>query len=55
VQRKAPGLEKTSLTRTLKDHLYQCSSKSSEELIRCMAAIYCCLQSPVSKKPRKES
>ncbi|KAI3926974.1 hypothetical protein MKX01_032889 [Papaver californicum] len=42
VQRKAPGLEKTSLTRTLKDNLYQC-----------MAAIYCCLQSPVSKNPEK--
>ncbi|KAI3995607.1 hypothetical protein MKX01_023352 [Papaver californicum] len=53
VQRKAPGLEKTSLTRTLKDHLYQCPSKLSEELIRCMAAIYCCLESPVSKNPEK--
>lgn len=53
VQRKAPGLEKTSLTRTFKDHLYQCPSKLSEELIRCMAAIYCCLQSPVSKNPEK--
>ncbi|MCL7037315.1 hypothetical protein MKW94_025634 [Papaver nudicaule] len=53
VQGKAQGLEKTSLARTLKDHLYQCPSKLSEELIRCMAAIYCCLQSPVSKNPEK--
>ncbi|KAJ0961942.1 hypothetical protein J5N97_029770 [Dioscorea zingiberensis] len=39
-----PTFGGSSLARTLKDHLYQCPSKLSEELIRCMAAIYCWLQ-----------
>lgn len=37
-----PTVKKNSLAGfTLKDHLYQCPNKLSEELIRCMAAIYC--------------
>lgn len=35
--------EKTPVLRTLKDHLYQCPSKLSEEMVRCMAAVYCWL------------
>ncbi|XVF51760.1 hypothetical protein PTKIN_Ptkin04bG0210400 [Pterospermum kingtungense] len=41
---KVQGIEKTSVLRTLKDHLYQCPSKLSEEMVRCMAAVYCWLQ-----------
>lgn len=37
-------MEKSPLARTLKDHLYQCPSKLSEEMVRCMAAIYCWLR-----------
>ncbi|XP_017635462.1 uncharacterized protein LOC108477432 [Gossypium arboreum] len=50
---KVQGMEKSSVLRTLKDHLYQCPSKLSEEMVRCMAAVYCGLRpatSPSSKK-----
>ncbi|XP_058104428.1 uncharacterized protein LOC131248259 isoform X2 [Magnolia sinica] len=50
---KAPSAEKSSLACTLKDHLYQCPSKLSEELVRCMAAIYCWVRSAASTKPDK--
>ncbi|KAL5728330.1 hypothetical protein ACHQM5_001428 [Ranunculus cassubicifolius] len=53
VNEKVPVVEKPSFARTLKDHLYQCPSKLSEELVRCMAAIYCWLQTGVSIKPEK--
>ncbi|KAF6141626.1 hypothetical protein GIB67_001178 [Kingdonia uniflora] len=53
VQEKVPTGEKISLARTLKDHLYQCPSKLSEELVRCTASIYCWLQNAVSTKPEK--
>ncbi|XP_068634986.1 uncharacterized protein [Aristolochia californica] len=36
-----PPVEKISLPRSLKDHLYQGPSELSEELVRCMATIYC--------------
>ncbi|GFZ16527.1 electron transporter, putative [Actinidia rufa] len=36
------------MLRTLKDHLYQCPCKLSEEMIRCMAAVYCWLRSSAS-------
>ncbi|KAH7659408.1 Serine-tRNA synthetase type1 N-terminal protein [Dioscorea alata] len=45
---KLPTFGGSRLARTLKDHLYQCPSKLSEELIRCMAAIYCWLQTDAS-------
>lgn len=38
-------MEKAPLSRSLKDHLYQCPSKLSEEMVRCMAAVYCWLRS----------
>ncbi|KAI7749691.1 hypothetical protein M8C21_008911 [Ambrosia artemisiifolia] len=33
---------------TLKDHLYQCPSRLSEEMVKCMAAAYCWLNSSSS-------
>ncbi|KAA8522216.1 hypothetical protein F0562_012889 [Nyssa sinensis] len=48
VQEKVPTMEKTPVLRTLKDHLYQCPSKLSEEMVRCMAAVYCWLCSTTS-------
>ncbi|KAK6947566.1 protein of unknown function DUF547 [Dillenia turbinata] len=45
--------EKTPVLRTLKDHLYQCPSKLSEEMVRCMAAVYCWLRHAASSNPGK--
>lgn len=43
-----------SLARTLKDHLYQCPSKISEEMVRCMASIYYLLRTEApAGKPEK--
>ncbi|CAN4077990.1 unnamed protein product [Withania somnifera] len=42
-QGQVTSMEKSPLARTLKDHLYQCPSKLSEEMVRCMAAVYCWL------------
>ncbi|XP_037494045.1 uncharacterized protein LOC105632278 isoform X7 [Jatropha curcas] len=50
---KIPTMEKTSMLRPLKDHLYQCPSKLSEEMVRCMAAVYCWLRSTASVAPGK--
>ncbi|XP_065857849.1 uncharacterized protein [Euphorbia lathyris] len=48
-----PGMdEKTSMVRTLKDHLYQCPVKLSEDMVRGMAAVYCWLRSTASGKNR---
>ncbi|RVW23667.1 hypothetical protein CK203_093963 [Vitis vinifera] len=43
------------MLRTLKDHLYQCPSKLSEEMVRCMAAVYCWLRGAASVNPEKKS
>ncbi|KAM3734814.1 hypothetical protein ACB098_10G043500 [Castanea mollissima] len=48
VREKVQAMDKTSVLRTLKDHLYQCPSKLSEEMVRCMAAVYCWLRSAAS-------
>lgn len=53
VREKVPAMEKTSVLRTLKDHLYQCPSKLSEEMVKCMAAIYCWLRSAASVNTEK--
>ncbi|KAI4315245.1 hypothetical protein L6164_028075 [Bauhinia variegata] len=37
-------MDKTPVLRTLKDHLYQCPSKLSEKMVRCMATVYCWLR-----------
>lgn len=48
-----PTARRNYLARTLKDHLYECPSKISEELVRCMAAVYCWVRSDSSEKPEK--
>ncbi|XP_059444164.1 uncharacterized protein LOC132176066 isoform X1 [Corylus avellana] len=53
VREKVPAMAKKSMLRTLKDHLYQCPSKLSEEMVRCMAAIYCWLRSAASVNSEK--
>ncbi|KAJ8754712.1 hypothetical protein K2173_011127 [Erythroxylum novogranatense] len=45
---KTPDKEKAFMLRTLKDHLYQCPSKLSEEMVRSMAGVYCWLSSTTS-------
>uniref|UniRef100_J3N4V0 DUF547 domain-containing protein n=1 Tax=Oryza brachyantha TaxID=4533 RepID=J3N4V0_ORYBR len=51
--RKLPYSGSSSLTRTLKDHLYQCPSKISEEMVRCMASIYCLLRTESPENSEK--
>ncbi|KAJ4956607.1 hypothetical protein NE237_013390 [Protea cynaroides] len=53
VHGKVPTMEKTRLSRTLKDHLYQCPSKLSEEMVRYMAAIYYWFRGASSVNPEK--
>ncbi|XAR70470.1 hypothetical protein NMG60_11027324 [Bertholletia excelsa] len=48
-QEMLPTMEKTCVSRTLKDHLYHCPSKLSEDMVRCMASIYCLLRSSTSE------
>ncbi|XP_059641684.1 uncharacterized protein LOC132283702 isoform X2 [Cornus florida] len=45
VEEKVTTMKRTPVLRTLKDHLCQCPSKLSEEMVRCMAAVYCWLRS----------
>ncbi|KAF7828426.1 Ternary complex factor MIP1 [Senna tora] len=45
VHEKFSTMDKTPVLRTLKDHLHQCPSKLSEEMVRCMATVYCWLRS----------
>lgn len=44
VHEKFSTMEKSPVLRTLKDHLYQCPSRLSEEMVRCMATVYCWLR-----------
>ncbi|KAG6788759.1 hypothetical protein POTOM_004836 [Populus tomentosa] len=53
VHERVPAAEKTYVLQTLKDHLYQCPSKLSEEMVRCMAAVYYWLCSAESVTPGK--
>ncbi|KAK2974999.1 hypothetical protein RJ640_012865 [Escallonia rubra] len=52
-QDQLPIMGRTSVLRTLKDHLYECPSKLSEEMVRCMAAVYCWLRSSASSSPEQ--
>ncbi|KAM7272545.1 hypothetical protein ACFE04_027208 [Oxalis oulophora] len=52
-QENIPALEKTTTLRTLKDHLYLCPSKLSEEMVRIMAAVYFWLRCAASENPHK--
>lgn len=54
VQEHSQTIRWTSVTRTLKDHLNQCPSKLSEEMVRCMAAVYCWLRSTASANPEQK-
>lgn len=40
--------KKPCLQLSLKDHLYECPSRLSEEMVKCMAAAYCWLRTPSS-------
>ncbi|XP_019422430.1 PREDICTED: uncharacterized protein LOC109332039 isoform X2 [Lupinus angustifolius] len=51
VRDKFSTMEKTPALRTLKDHLYQCPSRLSEEMVKCMATVYCWLRSATSVNP----
>ncbi|XP_010677054.2 uncharacterized protein LOC104892760 isoform X3 [Beta vulgaris subsp. vulgaris] len=53
VRGKSPDTVKNSGLRTLKDYLHQCPSKLSEEMVKCMAAVYCWLCSESSTKSEK--
>ncbi|KAK1377170.1 hypothetical protein POM88_033363 [Heracleum sosnowskyi] len=48
-----PVSHKTSMLRTLKEHLHQCPSKLSEKMVKCMAAVYCWLCNSESTNPEK--
>ncbi|XP_073133091.1 uncharacterized protein [Henckelia pumila] len=52
---KVPTTSKNYAPRTLKDHLYQCPSKLAEEMVRCMAAVYCLLRSTSASEEQKQS
>ncbi|KAK3153282.1 hypothetical protein QOZ80_2BG0170200 [Eleusine coracana subsp. coracana] len=51
--KKLPYSGSSSLARTLKEHLYQCPSKISEEMVRCMASIYYLLRTEAPEKSEK--
>ncbi|RAL44489.1 hypothetical protein DM860_011766 [Cuscuta australis] len=40
-------VQRAPLVKTLKDHLHQCPSKLSVEMVKCMSAIYCWLQKTI--------
>ncbi|KAL5573224.1 hypothetical protein UlMin_022821 [Ulmus minor] len=48
------ALKKSFMMRTLKDHLHQCPSKLSEEMVRCMVFVYCWLRSAASVNSEKK-
>nr|GMD81025.1 DUF547 domain-containing protein/Lzipper-MIP1 domain-containing protein [Ipomoea batatas] len=48
---KAPSVDKAPSIRTLKDHLHQCPSKLSAEMVRCMSAVYCWLRKTIPVNP----
>ncbi|KZV45346.1 hypothetical protein F511_04084 [Dorcoceras hygrometricum] len=52
---KVPTASKNYASRTLKDHLYQCPSKLAEEMVRCMAAVYCWLRSTSASDEQNQS
>ncbi|KFK31381.1 hypothetical protein AALP_AA6G104700 [Arabis alpina] len=50
--------EKSPSERTLKEHLYQCPSKLSEEMVKCMASVYfwlCSSAKPEDSEKKKRS
>lgn len=53
VRDNVQAFEQNTIVKTLKDHLHQCPSKLSEEMIRCMAIVYCWLRSATSVSSEK--
>ncbi|XP_020218212.1 uncharacterized protein LOC109801530 isoform X2 [Cajanus cajan] len=53
VQENFSTTEKTPVLRTLKDHLNQCPNRLSEEMVKCMATVYCWLRSASSVNTEK--
>ncbi|MBA0554542.1 hypothetical protein Golob_013639, partial [Gossypium lobatum] len=53
IKEKVQGMEKNSVLRTRKEQLYHCPSKLSEEMVKCMAAVYCWLRSATSLNSEK--
>ncbi|KAL5181782.1 hypothetical protein HKD37_01G002612 [Glycine soja] len=53
VNEKFSTKEKTPALRTLKDHLNQCPNRLSEEMVKCMATVYCWLRSATSVNTEK--
>lgn len=53
VLQKVPAAEKASILRTLRDHLHQCPSKLSEEMVRCMAIVCYWLRGTASVSTEK--
>lgn len=53
--REAFSQAKRTSLQTLKDHLFECPSKLSEEMVRCMAFIYCSLHRVASNKAKKKA
>ncbi|KAK8614049.1 hypothetical protein V6N13_122425 [Hibiscus sabdariffa] len=54
VRERVQGMAKTSVLRNLKDHLYQVPSKLSEEMVKCMASVYCWLRRATSLNSEKK-
>ncbi|XP_068467867.1 uncharacterized protein [Phaseolus vulgaris] len=53
VHEKFTRVEKTPVLRTLKDHLNLCPNRLSEEMVKCMATVYCWLRSATSVNTEK--
>ncbi|XP_027912649.1 uncharacterized protein LOC114172257 isoform X1 [Vigna unguiculata] len=53
VHEKFTKMEKTPVLRTLKDHLNLCPNRLSEEMVKCMATVYCWLRSATSVNTEK--
>ncbi|XP_006590570.1 uncharacterized protein [Glycine max] len=53
VNEKFSTKEKTPVLRTLKYHLNQCPNRLSEEMVKCMATVYCWLRSATSVNSEK--
>ncbi|CAH1451812.1 unnamed protein product [Lactuca virosa] len=47
--------KKPCLQLSLKDHLYECPSRLSEEMVKCMATAYCWLRTPSSSSSSSSS
>ncbi|KAK7406272.1 hypothetical protein VNO78_07895 [Psophocarpus tetragonolobus] len=53
VNEKFSTMEKTPVLRTLKDHLNLCPNRLAEEMVKCMATVYCWLRTAASVNTEK--